>query len=85
MSAWPFKKGPQSVSPFIDMDYIDKLSPKEKKWMEDFVKAEYMVDRKAARRLKGSPLTKKEKSEMDAKNYARRSDATLFPSKKRLK
>jgi hypothetical protein len=60
---------------FQDADYLDKLSKKDREWYENFLKAEYGASHEAAKKIKGSELTKIEKRRLNAQNNRRVRDA----------
>ena len=60
----------KNAQEFVDADYLDQLSPEERDWYDNYIKAEYGASRASARKLGITDFKK-----LDRTNYRRRTDA----------
>ncbi len=74
-SEWLFQGATPNSREFLDMDYVGKLNKKEREWLLNFVKAEYLASHESAEKIKGGTLTMSEKKKLNAQNNRRVRDA----------
>ncbi len=65
----------KNAQEYVDADYLNKLTKDEREWYDNFILAEYSANMIAAEKIKGKPLTKKERQDLDRGTYVRRHDA----------